>query len=308
MQQSTPHWFRNTTNVTNILSGNICSMQERLQGVQDRCAKFGLAQSLDGMNLLRYMHSKERNQVLVVDSSKILYCPMFKVACTTMKSLLLETFGGDSSRIHATGDGRKYWRSFGFTYLTEYRTKELRRILRTYHSVVVVRHPFDRLLSAYYDKFCNDPLFAKKNQLDQLIDAEYYGQLEYDDKGYPRISLQQFLELVATKPEKFTNVHWKNFLDNCNPCVFPFKQIIRMENMENDLKPFLDRLTYPTGSHPIVGVRNDHRSLTNRLQQVTETFRNISSDIIDGLMDRYRLDFEIFGYTWDKEKGAGYHC
>ena len=67
----------------------------------------------------------------------------------------------------------------------------------------------------------------------------------------------------------------------------------------------MKRITYPDGSDAVAGKRLVHRIHIDRLQQVTDVFRNISSDIIDGLMDTYRLDFQIFGYTWDKKEGAG---
>ena len=35
------------------------------------------------------------------------------------------------------------------------------------------------------------------------------------------------------------------------------------------------------------------------------TFKNVSKDIIKGLLDIYKLDMGIFGYTWDDDTGAG---
>ena len=69
--------------------------------------------------------------------------------------------------------------------------------------------------------------------------------------------------------------------------------------------PEVRTITYPDGSHAVAGKRLGKRIHVDRLQQVTDVFRNISSYIIDGLMDTYGLDFQIFGYTWDKDKGAG---
>ena len=303
----TLYWETYANNLTTMSPrGNTCSMQERLRRVRERCDKFERTKYLNNnTRLAHYMHQTERHNVMIDDSRKILYCPIYKVASTAMKVLLMDTAGGDGSIVHTSDDRRRYWRSKGFTFLMEHSSSDIDRIVEAYHSVMVVRHPFDHLLSAYYDKFVADHKFVMQRHLDGVVEKQYKEQLEHDEEGRPRLTLEQFLDIVAQRPDEFKNLHWSKFMENCNPCVFQFKQIIRMESMEDDMKTLLGILTYPNGSHPVLSERNMHRPRTNLLQHVTDAFRNISSDTIDRPMEIYEKDFQIFGYTWDTDNGAG---
>ena len=298
----------NNTIIDDALNLFNCSMGRRLTLVHERCLQQGRGPYLDGQGVLDYIHTGTMEKLLVQDRNKVMFCPLCKVASSTMKQLLIDTSGVDLGNTsgHRTGKGY-YMKAKGVTSITDYNLTGITQRLNHYHSFMAVRHPFDRLLSAYYEKFADpDVNFAKKPRLGQVIETEYAGKLKYEGK-LPMITLVQFLALIAKRPEEFTNEHWDSFMSHCDPCLLQFKQILRLETMEDDLVPLMRIMTpYPDGSGPVAGKQfRGHRIHLDRLQQVTDVFRNISSDIIDGLMDTYGLDFQIFGYTWDKKKGAG---
>ena len=48
---------------------------------------------------------------------------------------------------------------------------------------------------------------------------------------------------IAQRPHEFMNVHWRSFMSLCDPCVVQFKQILRLETMDDDLVPLMNRIT-----------------------------------------------------------------
>ena len=307
-QKQEEYTSSNNTIIDDVFNLFNCSMGRRLTLVHERCLRQGRGPYLDSQGVLDHIHKGTMQQLLVQDRNKVMFCPLCKVASSTMKQLLINTSGVNLRNISGHKTGKRYYMKVkGVTSITDYNLTGITQRLKHYHSFMTVRHPFDRLLSAYYEKFSHPyaNFAAKKQRLRQVIETEYAGKLKYEGK-LPMITLAQFLELIAKRQHEFTNAHWASFMSHCDPCLLQFKQILRLETMEDDLVPLLKRITYPDGSDPVAGKpRRGHRIHIDRLQQVTDVFRNISSDIIDGLMDIYRLDFQIFGYTWDKKKGAG---
>ena len=230
-----------------------------------------------------------------------------------MKALLINTSGSDPAKRIPYDTFRynvaEYMHSGGLKVLREYNYTDKQRIFETYYSYVVVRHPFSRLLSAFRDKFLNtysnflvNVASVKRVIRKHIPDAE----LAKDANGQPILTFLQFLTLIVRRPRQFVNEHWVPYMTLCNPCMYKFKLVIRLENLAVDSMPLLERLGHSDGTRPVISRNNVRRSETDGLQHVTQAFRSIPSDIIDSLVELYKFDFQMFGYSWDSEKGAGF--
>ena len=91
------------------------------------------------------------HHIVVDDKNHLLYCYVPKVACTTWKRLLMITTGlsdvQDYEQINGLDAHRRLRR------LSNYSSDEVNHRLKTYMKFMFARHPFERLLSGYNNKF-----------------------------------------------------------------------------------------------------------------------------------------------------------
>ena len=225
------------------------------------------------------------------DKHNVLYCPMYKVGSTTFISLMYDEHNSKKARrLHHN-------KKIVSEDKTEYR-------LKNYFKFMVVRHPFDRLLSAYLEKF-NLSSGGLTKKYEKVMHKHFGSEMKIGPKGAIP-TLEQFLYLVVTEPVAFHNGHWGNYNTLCHPCVIPYDHVVYMETFQDDVGIILDHFVYSNGSRPALPV-NFHlrRAHTDRLQDTSAYFKKIDMKIIDKLLFIYRQDFKIFGYTWDYNTGAG---
>ena len=93
------------------------------------------------------------NHLIVDNKHKILYCYIPKIACTTWKKIMTHLLGIKNNRsVH----------SQHFPLLGSYSKSKVRYILDNYYKFMFVRDPFERLLSAYKDKFTRQSDYVSK--------------------------------------------------------------------------------------------------------------------------------------------------
>lgn len=95
---------------------------------------------------------------------EVIYCSIPKVASTTWKTILVRSLDGrsaDQMAEHAVEDERLL-RSVGLRFLSTLSHEEAEKRIETYFKFVVVRHPFDRIVSAYRDKIARFNPYGEK--------------------------------------------------------------------------------------------------------------------------------------------------
>ena len=103
-------------------------------------------------------------------------------------------------------------------------------------SVVVVRHPMSRVVSAWAQKF------RAKGEFDQHRDEwllkwpKLADFLTTSTTTSHRISFQNFLQffLESSTPSKF-NPHWNLASDACQVCHRPYNWVVKEETIDSDL-------------------------------------------------------------------------
>ena len=172
-----------------------------------------------------------------------------------------------------------------------------------------VRHPFDRLVSAF------------RNKLEDS-DAQEDGQYFY--KHYGRRIVQKFRQntkwdkrmedanvesvyskeptfpefvdyLLHTDPMEYDE-HWRPVALHCHVCQFHFDYIIKYEHFEEEIN-FLVEMLQEGGRLP----QSFHLTWENRGGTDKDTtiryLKQVSKEQIMQLFDKYRLDFLYFGYN-----------
>lgn len=177
-------------------------------------------------------------------------------------------------------------------------------------SLLVVREPFVRLLSAYRDKLENiTPPFYRK--LAKTIVAEYR---EKATKIFGPIKSfgPTFYEFVAYLINKYNSgntdlifdEHWAPYYQFCSPCALNFSVIGKVETLARDSMYVIQQLGLGHVLDRSIGdrrmrlrtVMNKSRDGKNTTALLKYYFSLLDNNMLDGLLKIYGLDFEMFGY------------
>jgi len=192
---------------------------------------------------------------------------------------------------------------------------------------LTVRHPYDRLVSAYNNKLkdCKGTYFTKTVMLDILKEyrlgadpAQSSGQLEAArteclkpalnrtiDPGNPYMmplgaTFPEFIQYIVKlfKAGNAQNGHWAPVVSTCKLCQQRYDVIERFETLQRDhhyLFYKLDKMKL----YPLMANRHDYptdwlHKATSR--PVIDYFKTLDKDLLWYLELLYKKDFELLGY------------
>lgn len=189
--------------------------------------------------------------------------------------------------------------------------KEVKEALNTpgVISLLVVREPFVRLLSAYRDKLeiLIKPYYRK---LARAIISKYRTKTKALT-GAPKASGPTFPEFVKylidqhKSPQYVFNEHWAPYHTFCSPCAVYFNVIAKVETLAKDSMYVIQQLGLTHLLSINFGERRKKkmRSLMNRSRDGRNTtallkyyFSQLDENLLNQLLEIYGVDFEMFGY------------
>ncbi len=160
--------------------------------------------------------------------------------------------------------------------------------LQNYFSVIFVRHPYSRLLSAYRSKFVRLPNQFYVNKARGIIRRVRKGSIPKD-----RTPDLQFPEIVEYVANGGWDEHWCPIFKDKKPCHIYYDFIGHLETFETDV----EYLFHLTGISDIVDFPDcSHATGSADLDVLKHYFSNISQPLLTKLNARYKDDFKIFGY------------
>ena len=241
-------------------------------------------------------------RLLTDDKHRVIYCVIPKAGCTSFKTMMANQTQRLRPETRLRVHSAKMLHSVGLHYLSVYPPEMIKHRLQTYTKVILVRHPFDRLMSAYKDKFVYKRFFSK---MYQRFIIETLGQDAVMQNGRVRISFKQFLELVSHGyDEGFRNRHWQSYMDLCLPCHVHYDYILKMETLKSDSQEALSLFLNEGQTSVTLPHLNDKRPFVEKLDSASKAFGELDPDMIQDLMRIYKADFDLFGYEWDAKKRA----
>ena len=102
-----------------------------------------------------------------------------------------------------------------------------------YFTFTVVRHPFDRVLSAFRNRILNGCTYQAKQHIPKMIHRK---NLKYGGKGcvasFPTFS--QFVDYIISNKGKNIDPHWLPYSSRCAPCLVDYDAIMKLETFEED--------------------------------------------------------------------------
>ena len=164
-----------------------------------------------------------------------------------------------------------------------------------------VRHPFERLISAFKDKVAFDQDY--KNLHFEL--EKIYGSATFPNfLRFVLKDLRRFSKCKGQKKCRKVDVHWRPFFERCAYCDVNYDFIGRMETFEKDLKVLMKKANL-TLNENLQAHKTQKRSqffkdefgALKASQRAFEMFQDVDKDVLRGLYGFYSPDFDLFHYS-----------
>ena len=184
--------------------------------------------------------------------------------------------------------------------------------MANYTKLMIVRHPFTRLLSAYWDKMSVhdvDPVYrlARESVVMAMKPKTHRRKIRTT-----RPTFQDFVTMMLKAKWKYArDRHWRSYYDLCSPCAIRYDHILKLEALSQEIEPILQILAHrnKTVQHlrSLVVPKNksdDFKKSSKRKELdksiLTEYF-NLTVQQREQLYKRYENDLKLYGYTFDIE-------
>ena len=167
--------------------------------------------------------------------------------------------------------------------------------IKNYRKFVLVRHPFDRLLSAYHDKFVHGKSWIWWRKLERKMAR----------RNVTGTQLQRFVKSVLYG---FHNAHWSPYAHRCQLDTVDYDDVIRLETFHHDMKPIVEFAHARLSSLVIVSGRQHRRNSTKQGDLKDEAlvapkhlddYSELQKSDLFGLKGKFVNDLRLFGYDFD---------
>ena len=294
---------RASATTVNVKSYETCSTKRRRDTMLDTCQQPG---DIDAS--FRNITKVVLNNIFVDDKHGVMCCFVAKVACSTWKYIMINATGrvNDVPRGRIAIHSRPYMRTVGLHVLSDYTPEEIEHRLKNYYKFMLVRHPFDRLSSAYREKFGSENHYYHKALGKGIIKKYRKNASKESLETGNDVTFREFVQFVLDgKPPNY-NDHWKRFYEVCDPCRVKYNHVGKLETMSEDARIMFPILGLsPDTTLPEWNVNlHSHRYDIARGKNLSYVFDGLPPEDVTRLMRIYDLDFRLFGYQWDRTTSA----
>ncbi|XP_036447443.1 carbohydrate sulfotransferase 11 [Colossoma macropomum] len=245
----------------------------------------------------RLLTPEDLRHLIVDDKHNLLYCYVPKVACTNWKRVMMVLTGDGRYREPLAIPANEAHVPGRLRSLSEYTKAEINLRLRTYLKFVFVREPFERLVSAYRNKFTRNynVAFHKRYGTKIIRRHRVNPQPEAQEKGND-VTFEEFVYYLVdprTQKEEPFNEHWERVHSLCHPCLIHYDVVGKYETLEQDSQ-YLLKLA---GADQEVQFPVFSKSTRTTGDMAAKFFDNISPFYQKKLFNLYRMDFLLFNYS-----------
>ncbi|KAK2858686.1 hypothetical protein Q5P01_003306 [Channa striata] len=235
---------------------------------------------------------------LVVDEDhELIYCYVPKVACTNWKRVMMVLTGRGKYSDPMEIPSNEAHVPSNLKTLNQYSIAEINHRLKNYLKFLFVREPFERLVSAYRNKFTLKYNSSFHKRFGTRIVRRYRKNATQDALlSGADVKFKEFAEYLvdpATQRDGPLNEHWQTVYQLCHPCHIHYDLVGKYETLEEDANYLLrlvgvgDSLRFPSYA----------KSTRTTDVMTAQFFSNISSQQQAQLYQLYKLDFLMFNYS-----------
>lgn len=181
--------------------------------------------------------------------------------------------------------------------LNQYSIAEINHRLKNYLKFLFVREPFERLVSAYRNKFTLKYNSSFHKRFGTRIIRRYRKNATQDALlNGADVKFKEFAEYLvdpATQRDGPLNEHWQTVYQLCHPCHIHYDLVGKYDTLEDDANYVLrlvgvgDSLRFPSYA----------KSTRTTDAMTAQFFSNISTQQQVQLYQLYKMDFLMFNYS-----------
>ncbi|XP_053464103.1 carbohydrate sulfotransferase 8 [Nycticebus coucang] len=266
------------------------SQRERKRLMQEACAKYRASSSR------RAVTPRHVSRIFVEDRHRVLYCEVPKAGCSNWKRVLMVLAGLASSTAHIQHNTVHY--GSALRRLDTFDRQGILHRLSTYTKMLFVREPFERLVSAFRDKFEHPnsyyhPVFGKAILARYRVNASREALRTGSGVRFPEFV--QYL-LDVHRPVGM-DIHWDHVSRLCSPCLIDYDFVGKFESMEDDANFFLSLIHAP-GNLTFPRFKDRHSEEARTTARIThQYFAQLSALQRQRAYDFYYMDYLTFNYS-----------
>jgi len=278
-----------TSNITQVekamlkRSAHIRAVCQDMRGNKER-DDCGLKYESKEFSFSQYL----KKQFLFDHKTGTTYCFIHKVASSSWMALFARLENNPSFLSWVSQTGSYYTvkaRMSSSTNIVAHNTAQT-----DLFSFMVVRNPFDRILSAYRDRI----LRGDSNQALQHVPLILTNHTSEDIiKDGKVIVFPTFDAFVGYLIEGAIDPHWEAFYSACAPCLIDYDAIVKLENAPPEENYVLEK----SGMGQFVEMERKHSSSQGSSEKRKQFYSALSCERIQKLYHIYRMDFILFQYS-----------
>ena len=239
---------------------------------------------------------------LVDERNKVMACLTFKTGSTTWNTILcLNSLPGNITTTNShyiTCLKNNGVVSLGGSS-SHYSKEQIIERITSYYKILTVRHPFDRLVSAWLSKFRNRK--TEWQVAKTLLDTIKKTSTRQSLKGVNRVFFQ---DLIAYIMMRGSNGHWDGpYAKRCHPCEIHPNAIVKTETYSRDIPHIVEMRLRGRGADEYKN-KESKVAWSHHFTKILTEFENITDTQLDFLAEKYKLDFKQFGYTFQRNRNG----
>lgn len=219
-------------------------------------------------------------------------CIQPKSGTTNWQKALIRAASNESSTHENAVDSKNIYKVLPRLSDLNYKYR-YKKITSTRYKILVVRHPIQRLFSAWRDKFnksSSDFWHTEKKYLSKIK----LNKLVPDGMG---CSFSDFIKYFLENKgiEKLNDHHWKSLEYQCDPCGVEYGIIALQESMDSDVGIILGEVFGGDNSSGF-GVGQVSKMYDTHVSSDSRYF-DLDENVLERLNSHFRRDYEMFGYS-----------
>lgn len=238
---------------------------------------------------------RQASRVFVEDGSRLLYCEVPKAGCSNWKRVLM-VLGGNANSTQGIPHNVAHYAN-NLHRLENFDHAGIAERLRSYTKVLFVREPFERLVSAFRDKFESPnsyyhPVFGRA-----IISRYRTNATPAALRTGAGVTFREFIQyLLDVRRPVGMDIHWEPVSQLCNPCLLRYNFIGKFESIETEANFLLRSIGAPSNlTFPKFKDRNPDAERTS--SKITQSyFAQLNSTERQKAYDFYYKDYLMFNY------------